>query len=285
MKKVDRAASNESNLLPVTEVSALGSEQRNLCGRILREYRLKAAMETAQLAQVIGCSKSAITNWEAGIRKPDLDTLGKLCRVLSIPTCLFFGIPHEAMMAKDEIALMNNYRSLNKYNKRTAVQTMQILLDSQIKALHENIKERFIRIEQEQLPASAGTGVPLDNIEAPEYVYVHVSREACMADEIIAVSGDSMQPTFNNGDLLLVERASEIEPGEIGIFIVAGDGFVKEYQPDGLHSHNPKYHTICPSEDDNTRCIGRVLGAVSPDQLATPEEYDILSSIYQDEDE
>jgi hypothetical protein len=47
---------------------------------------------------------------------------------------------------------------------------------------------------------------------------------------------------------------------------------VKEYQRDGLHSHNPKYKTIRPTEDDNIHCIGRVLGVVDDNWRATPEE-------------
>lgn len=94
------------------------------------------------------------------------------------------------------------------------------------------------------------------------------------------ISGDSMEPTFHDGDDLLVEYTQEIEPGEIGIFVVAGEGFVKEYQPDGLHSHNPKYRTIHPFDDDNFRCVARVLDAVTPDMLANQRELDVLNDIY-----
>ena len=58
------------------------------------------------------------------------------------------------------------------------------------------------------------------------------------------------------------------------------EGFVKEYRSDGLHSHNPKYKTIRPMQDDNFRCVGRVLGAVTEDMLATPQELAVLSEVY-----
>ena len=89
-----------------------------------------------------------------------------------------------------------------------------------------------------------------------------------------------MLPTFQDGDGLLVEYTPEIEVGEIGIFVVAGEGFVKEYQPDGLHSHNPKYKTIRPMQDDNFRCVGRVLDVITEDMLATPRELAVLNEIY-----
>ena len=56
----------------------------------------------------------------------------------------------------------------------------------------------------------------------------------------------------------------EIRPGEIGIFLVGGQGTVKEYQPDGLHPHNPAYPVVRPEEGKEIRCVGRVLGAVLP---------------------
>jgi signal peptidase I len=42
------------------------------------------------------------------------------------------------------------------------------------------------------------------------------SPRACMAIEIITVTGDSMEPTFHDGDDLLVEHTKELSPGEIG---------------------------------------------------------------------
>ena len=112
------------------------------------------------------------------------------------------------------------------------------------------------------------------------YVFLRNSRSVCRADTVITVTGDSMLPTFRDGDELLVEYTPEIREGEIGIFVVAGEGFVKEYRSDGLHSHNPKYKTIRPMQDDNFRCVGRVLGAVTEDMLATPQELAVLSEVY-----
>ena len=285
MKKVDTpSGTKEGNVLPLSISSVNLAESRNRYGRIIHDYRIKSGMEVSTLSKRMGFSKSAITNWEAGIRRPEVGAIGKLCRILNIPPAVFFDLPHEETLTKDERTLMQDYRSLSKFNKKSALQIVRIMVDNELKALRENYKSSFVRIAEAQLPASAGTGMALDSIEAPEYLFVRASREAYMADEIIAVSGDSMEPTYKHGDMLFVEHTSEIEPGEIGIFVIAGDGFVKEYQRDGLHSHNAKYHTIRPSEDDGTRCIGRVIGIVGEDQLATPEEYNILSEIFSDED-
>lgn len=41
---------------------------------------------------------------------------------------------------------------------------------------------------------------------------------------------------------------------------------------------------IHPTEDDNVRCVGRVLGIVDPDQLATPDESVILDELFAEEE-
>ena len=77
---------------------------------------------------------------------------------------------------------------------------------------------------------------------------------------------------------LLVEHTESICPGQIGIFVADGEGLVKEYQPDGLHSHNPKYPVRHFTDDDNVRCVGRVLGKIERGQYASPDDI----AIYKD---
>lgn len=105
--------------------------------------------------------------------------------------------------------------------------------------------------------ASAGTGeyiftdIPTDTIEASYMEH---------ADFIIGVNGDSMEPTYYNGDKVYVEKRQIVEIGEIGIFMVNNECFIKEAGRDGLISHNKKYNLIPGSE--HIICVGKVLGKV-----------------------
>lgn len=275
----------KSALMAQADLSTFKKTKRDY-GKIIREYRQKAGIEQAQLSAVFGYSKNAVSNWENGNSRPDLDVITNLCSYLNIPLGVFFGLPTDATAPLDELEVMRNYRSLNKYNKRTARQILKTLSENERRELLDvEKKSKFIRLADAQLPASAGTGMALDGITEPEFIYVRTSQNARQANEIITVSGDSMFPTFRNGDRVFVQHTSELGTGEIGIFVVAGEGYVKEYRQDGLRSHNPKYSTIHPSEDDNVRCVGRVLGIVDPDQLATPEESAILDELYAEEED
>ena len=52
---------------------------------------------------------------------------------------------------------------------------------------------------------------------------------------------------------------------------------LKQYEDDGLHSLNPAYPTMRFDEESApVFVIGRVLGVVEPEQIATPEEIELF---------
>ncbi len=114
-------------------------------------------------------------------------------------------------------------------------------------------------------PASAGTGTYLGP-EAFEIIHVRENDLTRRAAFGVPVQGDSMEPRCRNGDILIVEGAEEIEPGEIGIFTIDGEGYVKELGEGELISLNPEYDPIPINE--SIRCHGRVIGILEPEWIA-----------------
>ena len=243
-------------------------------GDTIRQYRTALSMNTQELADRLGVSKSAITNWESGIRRPDISTVPLLCSVLGISVSRLFGINDEFELSKEEQSAICDYRTLNTDNRFVIRQTMAAMIETQ-KHFHPltEVEHRIIkRLFKNEAKTAAGYGNPLTDTVQGESIYLYLDDDVRRADEIITVTGDSMEPTFHDGDELLVEHVQELNPGEIGIFVVNGDGFVKEYQRDGLHSHNPAYNTMRFAPDDNVRCVGRVLCAVENSQYASDED-------------
>ena len=111
-------------------------------------------------------------------------------------------------------------------------------------------------------PASAGTGNFLES-ELPEKIWVNESSEAEQADFVIPISGDSMEPTFHSGDRVFVVKDDVLEEGDIGIFIVNGDAYIKELGNKCLISHKKAYKPITLLSTDSVYCCGRVLGIVN----------------------
>jgi len=256
-------------------------QNKRIFGEKIRKYRLLRGMNQPKLAAHLGVTKNSITNWESGVSRPEFDTVAQLCRVLDISADEFFGLPNRVeTLAFEEREHVRRFRTLTKYERKSVDKLIDAMIEGSELAFRGECEKNFERLSRAALPASAGTGMPLTETGEREYVYLRVNRDVCRADEVITVTGDSMLPTFLDGDELLVEHTEALEPGEIGVFVVAGEGYVKEYQRDGLHSHNLKYKTIRPTEDDNIHCIGRVLGVVEDNWRATPEEQAVLDEIH-----
>lgn len=122
-----------------------------------------------------------------------------------------------------------------------------------------------VMIRYYDMPASAGTGNFLDGTSPYEYINVKNSGDVKQADFIIRVSGSSMLPKFKDGDKLLVEQTSQISEGEIGVFIVNGESYVKKLGRGELISLNPDYENISISREDSVYCVGRVISLLLSD--------------------
>ncbi len=109
------------------------------------------------------------------------------------------------------------------------------------------------------LPVSAGIGEYLDG-DATETVTVSVTESTAGADFALRISGNSMEPKYHDGDVLLVQNAEGVEVGESGIFVLDGAGYFKVYGGDCLISLNPEYGRIMLKDFESVSCIGKVLG-------------------------
>ena len=110
-----------------------------------------------------------------------------------------------------------------------------------------------------ELPVSAGAGVYLDEAQA-EMIQIPDSEKTADADYALRISGNSMEPKYHNGDILLVQATESVENGELGIFLLDGSGFFKIYAGDRLLSLNADYGPILLKDFSNVQCKGRVVG-------------------------
>ena len=129
----------------------------------------------------------------------------------------------------------------------------------------------MVELFRNELGAAAGFGAALGEAQG-ERIFLLADRETEQADEVITVCGRSMEPTFMDGDQVLVQHTKELREGEIGIFLVDNEGYIKEYRKDGLHSHNPEFRTMRFHEGQTVRCLGRVIGKVKEEQIPTAED-------------
>ena len=108
-------------------------------------------------------------------------------------------------------------------------------------------------------PASAGTGTNLGP-DFFETIYVQTNSLTRRASFGVPVRGDSMEPLYHDGDVLMIEGTQDVEQGEIGVFILDGEGYVKKRGEGELISLNPAYPPVPMTEEG--WCIGRVIGVL-----------------------
>ena len=115
-----------------------------------------------------------------------------------------------------------------------------------------------------ELPAAAGTGEPLGNTYYTDTIQVETQRLPRNAHICIRVHGNSMEPAYHDGEVVFVQRldGESVRVGEIGIFILNGDGYIKRLGQGVLESLNPAYAPIPIHDYDDLRCQGRVLGKI-----------------------
>ena len=243
-------------------------------GEVIRSARRAAGLSQEGLAARVGVSRNAVAGWETGHSRPDLDAVPSLCQALRLSPDRFFGRSETASSVRERKAL-DLFSSLEPGDQQVVLWQMEALYERRREQLLRDVQRKLIPLFRNDLSAAAGFGVPLDAASG-ETVYLLRDEETEQADEVISVSGRSMEPTFYDGDLLLVRHIKELHPGDLGVFLVDNEGFVKEYQKDGLHSHNPAYGVMRFNDYQDVRCVGKVLGRVRPDQMPSPRQLRLM---------
>ena len=166
----------------------------------------------------------------------------------------------------EEQRLMAKYRELDDMGKRAVNASLNTHYDRVMKVKQALLAGEYIDIPYFEDKAAAGSGYQL-NDAGHETLRVVRTRETDRADFIITVSGQSMEPEFYDGDNVLVHAQPDVYEGEVGIFVVNGNGYIKKKGKDRLISVNRKYKDIFVSEYDEFYCAGKVVGKLNEDQI------------------
>ena len=136
----------------------------------------------------------------------------------------------------------------------------------------------YVQIPRYDVQASAGSGSEVHDeqmIGLMAFDEMFLRRQLGVRTEGLATieaTGDSMEPTIRDGDLLLIDtEANDLRDGRIYVLNVHGLLAVKrlQVQMDGsiaVSSDNPRYPTqiINPSERDPLSIVGRVVYQAGP---------------------
>ena len=220
----------------------------------INRRRKELGMTVDELVERSGLPKGTVSKITAGINaNPKLTTIEAICRALMISVDDAMGLaPAASIFSLGEIEHINKYRSLDKHGKTV----MDSILDIEYERCNPTLK--FITRPYYSVSVSAGNGNPLDE-PSEEEIEIPDTPENRRCDYVVRVNGNSMNPTFKDGDLVLVEKNARVEEGEIGIFVLNGESFIKKQGVDELISLNPDYPPKPYGQGDSILCCGKVI--------------------------
>ena len=169
-------------------------------------------MTQEALAERINISKSSISEWEACKRVPRMETLRKIADALGVDVWEIIGFNDvEFTPVKDGVPLPSNVRPISSLHRQ--------------------------RIP---LIGSVAAGEPIYD---PEELGVYVDSPVD-ADAAITIKGDSMAPTYLDGDVVYIKCKPDVPEGAIAVIFLDDEATIKHIyyrRPTGLTltSDNP----------------------------------------------
>jgi repressor LexA len=235
----------------------------------VKAMKAEKNMTSEQLSQAAGIPVSTLNKVLAGItEEPKLSLVLAIADAFACPVgCLLDGDSYLTdRLDGNEQRVIQKYRTLDAGGR----ELVEMVIDKELEraatapvaAKSAEVADiaQMVVLPLYFLPASAGTGTALDENTYCESIEVRATKASLGADYAIRVSGDSMEPKFEDGDILLVRRQNEVAVGELGIFVADGEGYFKRFLGEYLRSFNPQYKDIWIENFAEFRCCGKVIG-------------------------
>lgn len=252
---------------------AVSERKANVIGSRIADARKRngiSLIEFSQNLKAFGISvgDAALSKWEKGMTVPNAYQFMAVCCAL--------GLEDESRYFMDEYRPVLNEEG----TKKVAEYRSDLIASGKYKPEPKaKTSINFIDMPVSLYPVSAGAGVFLDenNFEMLRFPESSVPEHAEFG---VRVSGDSMEPVYNDGQIVWIQKCDQLSIGEVGIFVYDGEGYLKAYDEqmpdednieqftdsDGdvrpqriMVSFNPAYPPRVISPFASFQVIGRVL--------------------------
>ena len=157
------------------------------------------------------------------------------------------------------------YQELNPDRQTKVYNYAEYQLDEQnASTVNDNVVsiEDYQNNVRLQSKVSAGTGIlDLDPENAETITYT--GKLPNYYDMAFLVSGNSMEPTFFDGDIIFVEKMSEVINGALMVVTIDDEAFIKKVYKSDRHlrlvSLNKEYKDIIADDSNDIRIVGKVV--------------------------
>ena len=250
-------------------------------GELLKSYRTEHKLSMDAFCELSDLTKGYISMLEKNEHPkskkpivPSYDTIEKIAKGMQISTEDLIDMLDDdqeiqinatpSLLLKSPIQSI--YDKLEPPGQRKVITYAEKLRDEQEKRRKAKINEVSEKIVQlygydyYDHATSAGTGQYLNEVRV-EQIELPIDVDA---DFVIPIKGDSMEPDYQDGDLVFIQTSVDLNDGVIGVFNYNGDAYIKQLVIDEdqayLHSLNPEYKDMPITPETEFRIIGEVVG-------------------------
>lgn len=230
----------------------------------LKQIMSERKISQSELSRRTGIGRNSISDYLNGKYEAKQDKVFELAKALNVNEAWLMGFD----ISKNRKIENNDITSI--YSKLTPPRQSNVLkyatnqLEEQNNDSDNLVDFNSYIQEKSEVDiygcASAGIGErlynePISKAFVRGYVPAH--------DIALKVNGDSMEPLFKNGQIIFIEKSHTIKDGQIGVFIINGDAYVKKvYVEDNrltLVSLNKKYKDLYFYDNESVRLVGKVI--------------------------
>ncbi|EWU55641.1 phage transcriptional repressor [Staphylococcus aureus W82310] len=239
-------------------------------GEGLKKLRKNKNMTMEQLAtdlnnkypDLMKLTKGKISKWENEKEEPRLSTAKILAE--------YFNVKINDLYSESNTTYKDDNDITSIYNKLTPPRQENVLNYANEQLEEQNSKgDNVVDInsyKQEKTPVnvngcvSAGVGERLHD----ETLFTEMVKGPIPTHDLaLKVNGDSMEPMFKDGEIIFVEKTHNIKNGQIGIFIIEEEAYVKKVFVEDdrltLVSLNKDYDDLHFYRNESVRLIGKVI--------------------------
>ena len=242
-------------------------------GERIKYLRERADMTQEELGSRLGVQKSAIRKYEKGevenIKRSAIKTMADIFGVSPVWLMGFDDAGKEENTLADQIGIQYGKRAMDilkickSLNESGITQAINILEDlTEVSRYQKNPVVQMRSMPVFDSPAAAGN--PMYAESTYEYMEFPVSDLPAGADFGVRISGESMDPTIEDGSIVWVEKTAHLYDGQVGVFML-GDSAVckriniKNERVVALRSDNPEYPDIEGADLEEMKVVGKVL--------------------------
>lgn len=195
----------------------------------IKSRRKELNLTLEQVGDLVGVGKSTVRKWETGdIENMKRDKIVKLAKALRVSPLYIMGIEEE----------------------QPQIETLPV--------------------KKIPVVSKISAGLPIYSEEnLIDYIYFATNKLNSDKEEFgLKVFGDSMDKIFQDGDIVVVEKDSIVENGQLGVVMINGyNATVKRIRYNGdqviliPESNNTNHYPQVYGKDDEVKIIGRVVAS------------------------